>query len=496
MHIKISPLFAVSLLLASSTTALELRDSYNDTKELMMALLVSPDGGFLTQMPLDQPVAAKDVVNTSSLTPAGTLPSTFQPSPVSPNASTPKLVFAHHIVGNTYNYTINTWTADIVLASSKGIDAFALNVGADTWEPSQVSNAYAAAKSLNTPFKLFLSFDMSSLPCSTPSDATLLQTYISNYANHPNQQYVNGKVLASTFSGSDCTFGQASVNAGWIYAVKSGASTNGVYFVPAWFIDPATFPQYSVLDGAFGWNSGWPQGDYDINFDQDQSYISNLPGRSYMAAASPWFFTHYTSKNFIYRADDWLLSERWEGLIANRGVVNFVEINTWNDYGESHYVGPIEGMQPNSQAWTNGYDHTAWLDLIQYYIPAFKTGAFPRITTDRTFVWGRTFEANAVATDDPLPMPMNYDYTQDYIWAVALLKSPATFTLACGSQTTTASAPAGLSKFKLGPLTKSCTVSSSIQRGKVVTTNAYKNGFKFTTARPTTYNFNAYVASS
>jgi len=27
------------------------------------------------------------------------------------------------------------------------------------------------------------------------------------------------------------------------------------------------------------------------------------------------------------------------------------------DYGESHYIGPIEGAQPNSQAWVNGFDH-------------------------------------------------------------------------------------------------------------------------------------------
>lgn len=133
------------------------------------------------------------------------------------------------------------------------------------------------------------------------------------------------------------------------------------------------------------WNSGWPQGDYAIDFDQDQSYISNLNGRSYMAAASPWFFTvcaclltlyhhcsktttnvigeqHYGTdtynKNFIYRGDDWLLSERWEGLIQNRSAVDFVEVNTWNDYGESHYIGPIEGVQPMSQKWVDGFDHT------------------------------------------------------------------------------------------------------------------------------------------
>ena len=44
-------------------------------------------------------------------------------------------------------------------------------------------------------------------------------------------------------------------------------------------------------------------------------------------------------------------------LIANRNRVNFAEVVTWNDYGESHYVGPIEGIQPMSQSWVDGFDH-------------------------------------------------------------------------------------------------------------------------------------------
>ena len=64
------------------------------------------------------------------------------------------------------------------------------------------------------------------------------------------------------------------------------------------------------------------------------------------------------NKNFIYRGDDWLLAQRWESLVQNRSMIDFVEVNTWNDYGESHYVGPIEGIQPMSQQWVDGFDHT------------------------------------------------------------------------------------------------------------------------------------------
>lgn len=44
-------------------------------------------------------------------------------------------------------------------------------------------------------------------------------------------------------------------------------------------------------------------------------------------------------------------------LVTNRESVDITQIVTWNDYGESHYIGPIAGDQPHSEAWTNGFDH-------------------------------------------------------------------------------------------------------------------------------------------
>lgn len=56
--------------------------------------------------------------------------------------SSPKLVVAHHMVGNTYPYTQEDWASDIQAAHSAGIDGFALNIGTDDWQPSQVASAY------------------------------------------------------------------------------------------------------------------------------------------------------------------------------------------------------------------------------------------------------------------------------------------------------------------------------------------------------------------
>ena len=77
-----------------------------------------------------------------------------------------KRVIAHHMVGNTNPYTLDTWSTDISLALSAGIDGFALNVGSGgvgNWQREQVKNAYSAAAALSASgntFGLFLSLDM------------------------------------------------------------------------------------------------------------------------------------------------------------------------------------------------------------------------------------------------------------------------------------------------------------------------------------------------
>lgn len=47
-----------------------------------------------------------------------------------------------------------------------------------------------------------------------------------------------------------------------------------------------------------------------------------------------------------------------------RGQVDIVQIISWNDFGESHYIGPINGDQPGSQAWVNGFNHTGELSYV------------------------------------------------------------------------------------------------------------------------------------
>lgn len=136
------------------------------------------------------------------------------------------------------------------MAGKKGIDGFVLNVGSDSWQPARVADAFAAAQKDGRGFKLFMSFDMGSIPCAGPGDATLLRNYVTTYQSHPNQLKYKGGILVSTFAGENCRFGAGNLNEGWRQALKTGLPP--IHFVPSFFVDPATFGGLTVMDGAFG----------------------------------------------------------------------------------------------------------------------------------------------------------------------------------------------------------------------------------------------------
>lgn len=133
----------------------------------------------------------------------------------------------------------------------------------------------------------------------------------------------------------------------------------------------------------------------------------------------------------MFLSDQHLYSKRWESIIASRDQFDIVQILTWNDYGESHYVGPIKGAQPNSQAWVDGMEHTGnylvclalfpladlqigWLELTAYYAAAFKTGEFPNIEKDKIFMWSRTHPTLATAPD-PVGQPANFELVRVFL---------------------------------------------------------------------------------
>ncbi|PPQ91664.1 hypothetical protein CVT25_012877 [Psilocybe cyanescens] len=520
--------------------------------------------------PVVSSVEASSQPSTSS-----TIDSTPQPSQSSTDTdSARKYVVAHHMVGNTFPYTVQDWADDITLAHASGIDGFALNMGIDDWQPTRVADAYTAAEQSNLDFKLFLSLDMSSFPCASPNDAQALRNLVNAHASHPNQLQLESKAFVSTFSGEACNFGQGSAANGWKTQFTQHPDLQGkIHFVPSFFVDPSTFKDFAdVMDGDFNWNSGWPiqvttsfaqnaeasqsANENTLNSgllgvvtgapisaltssleskletavasilsklqlaltkfigatdtdDQHLAGLATLSGqlqardgtaskKTYMAAVSPWFFTHYGpdsfNKNFVFLSDQHLYSKRWDSLISQRDQFDVVQVITWNDYGESHYIGPIKGDQPNSQAWTNGMNHTAWLELTQYYATAFKTGKYPTIEKDKIVMWSRPHSTKAQSSD-PVPQPTNFEIFEDVVWAVVMTTDPSTVVLSTSSSNSmTFDVPAGVSKLAI-PISPGGTMKGVVQRNGQTIVELNPTDFTFQ-GNPQTYNFNAFVASA
>jgi glucan endo-1,3-alpha-glucosidase len=295
--------------------------------------------------------------------------------------SSTKAVFAHFLVGVAAEHSLETWVEDIFLAQQAKIDGFALNVAAlDPNTASQVSLAYQAAEQLG--FQLFFSFDYAAWGEWAISDVV---NYLQTYENSTAMYKVNGSSFVSTFEG----VGHA---ADWDTIRQSV----DIYFLPDWTsIGCVNIPNYSShIDGAFSWNA-WPNGPNKINTGDDACWVNNLGGKPFMMSVSPWFYTNIPDygKNWLWSSDS-LWFDRWQEIISFQP--DFVEIVSWNDYGESHYIGPIRsgGYINRAGVYAADMPHDGWRALLPYFIEQYKTGS---VTVDKETVvyWYRNAAASA-----------------------------------------------------------------------------------------------------
>ncbi|KAI0316034.1 glycoside hydrolase [Amylostereum chailletii] len=371
-------------------------------------------------------------------------------------------------------------------------------------------------------------FPSSSLPpCASSSDAAALRTYVTTYANHSTQSFYQNRVYVSTFAGQTCTFGQGSVASGWSSQFTSALTgTNAVYLVPSFFVDPSTFNTYNgIMDGALNWDSAWPVSltassglpsslsltvsdsvaaamsglATDANYINGLNTMFNSASKSYLPTVSPWFFTHYGAnsynKNWMYYGDQHMYARRWQALVESRDKFDVIDVISWNDYGESSYIGPIEGegAQPNSQAWVDGFDHTAWLYMTSYFSKAIKAGVWPTVTQDKICMWSRPHPRDA-STSDSVGRPTNYQLTADAVWAVVFAKSAGTVTLKTSdSNSQTFAVVAGMNKLSIAISAGGTMYAKLVRDGQTVV--ELSPSFTFN-GSPSSYNYNAFAASS
>ncbi|KAJ5209354.1 CAZyme family GH71 [Penicillium cf. viridicatum] len=372
-------------------------------------------------------------------------------------SSTERLVFAHFMIGISSNRkSASDYDEDMKRAKSLGIDAFALNIGVDPYTDQQLQLAYESAG--NNDMKVFLSFDFNWWHI---DQATAVGQKVAQYASKPAQLLVDNKVFVSSFAGD-----------GMDVAALRAAVGKSIFFAPNFH--PATGTDISPVDGLLNWmawpnngNNKAPTPDHNITVaDGDQVYVSALGGKAYIAPVSPWFFTHFGpevsySKNWNFPSD-LLWFNRWNEILALKP--RFIEIVTWNDYGESHYIGPLNSPHTDDGAskWVNDMPHDGWLDISKPYIAAFKAGdSSPNnhISSDELVYWYRPAPrgVNCDSTDTCMVTanngsgnyfmgrPDGWESMADSVFVVSLLTSPATVQVNSGGTVYNYEAPAGAS---------------------------------------------------
>ncbi|KAL1720253.1 glycoside hydrolase family 71 protein [Schizophyllum commune] len=357
------------------------------------------------------------------------------------------------MLGNTYTYRLADWITDLVLIQEAGFDAVALNTGPDCWQKASADLAYQAAAALNTPLKLYWSFDMNTFPQAGDEDAAKIAAYINEYATNPYTFKVNGLPFVSTFSGDQysSSFGK-SICGGWDY-VRSLVPTD-MYFVPAFFFanNQTIAGIKDCVQGLFQWNSAWSMDDGEVSKSTDLDWATQLgANKTYMAGISPTFFSHYPTeglnKNWVYRADN-NYAKRWQQ--ATEINAPMVQVISWNDFGESHYIGPRPSsvqLQPTNTTWVNANNHLPWARITKPYIETYKTGKPAALGSD-LIVWEyRTHPANATATADLMGFPERAELLEDEIYVTAYLSAPAEVRVQVGSLEGKFQAEAGLNHF-------------------------------------------------
>ncbi len=350
---------------------------------------------------------------------------------------------------------------DMQRAKALGIDAFALNIGTDEYTEKQLDLAYESAA--NNGMKCFISFDFNWFQV---SDAAKVGRLIAKYASKPAQLKVGNKVFASSFAGDGFNVG----------AMKAAAGCD-VFWAPN--VHPSKSSNVNELDAAFNWMA-WPSngrnkapdaGTKLTVQDGDELYLNWLGDKPYMAGVSPWFSTHFGpevpySKNWVFPGE-LLWYERWNDILALGP--QYVEIITWNDYGESHYIGPLSSTHHDdgNSKWVNDMPHDGWLDMAAPFIAAYHAGATKVddfVEEDQLIYWYRpnpkdldcdgtdttTSPANNASGNYFQGRPDGVNTVEDAVFVISLLTAPGVVTVTSGGNApVTYNAPAGAHAHKV-----------------------------------------------
>jgi glucan endo-1,3-alpha-glucosidase len=156
---------------------------------------------------------------------------------------------------------------------------------------------------------------------------------------------------------------------------------------------------------------------------------------------------------------------------------DLVEVITWNDGGEGHYIGNVweEAISTSTIGnYTNGFSHAGWQTLIPPFVSAYKSGAtdLSQISTSdgkpAGVMWYRELLTTASCSGDSLGQPDGMDSGEDAINYAVILPSSGSYTINVYSNNNKIGSASGTAGLNGGTVTGLVAGSADSQRVEVV----------------------------
>lgn len=153
-------------------------------------------------------------------------------------------------------------------------------------------------------------------------------------------------------------------------------------------------------------------------------------------ALSTFQFKHLDSSQNWYRRGEPTIVDRMAQVLKLQP--DLVEVITWNDGGEGHYIGNVweESISGSTIGnFTNGFSHAGWQTLIPPFVSAYKSGAtdLSQISSSNGkpagVIWYRELLLSASCSGDSLGKPDGIEDGQDAINYAVILPSSGSYTI-------------------------------------------------------------------
>ncbi|MEO8878601.1 MAG: glycoside hydrolase family 71 protein [Polyangiaceae bacterium] len=336
-------------------------------------------------------------------------------------------------IDTSTSWKIDNMKKEVKLAMAAGITGFTVDVMgvSQATAGSSLQNLFAAAAAVDSRFKIVVMPDLSALG----TDAASVETIVESIASNPAAYHLaDGRLVVSPF---DASIG----NKAWWQSVLSGLAAKGINIalVPVflgWQAHAADLA--SISYGLSDWGTATPSS--QAGMQTWPATAHSTYGKIFM---TPIDNQQYRPKNFLYweAGNSQAFRNGWTSAI--NGGADWVQEVTWSDFSESGQIEPYTDATLSTEIGTGYYN------LNAYYASWFLTGTAPTINKDVLYYFYRREATSAAAPAQTTATTVVGAAGENDIELLGFLTAPGTLSITIGGKTTTMSAPAGITSFKI-----------------------------------------------